>query len=191
MVVSRAANSDTFKVTTPADHEIVITRLFDAPKRLVFDAMTRPEHVRRWWGLLDERYSVPVCEIDLRPGGAWRFVGRGPMGEVVFYGVYREIAPPTRLVFTEIYAPFPDAESVVTAVFTEENGKTRLTASCAYPSREVRDIVMKSGMEKGAALELRQAGRRGHGARAGRGLTPTRAGLKPCATEASVLRTEG
>ena len=152
MVVSRAANSDTFKVTTPADHEIVITRLFDAPRRLVFDAMTRPEHVRRWWGLLDERYSVPVCEIDLRPGGAWRFVGRGPMGEVVFYGVYREIAPPTRLVFTEIYAPFPDAESVVTAVFTEEHGKTRLTASCTYPSREVRDTVMKSGMEKGAAL---------------------------------------
>jgi len=152
MVVSRAANSDTFKVTTPADREIVITRLFDAPRRLVFDAMTRPEHVRRWWGLLDERYSVPVCEIDLRPGGAWRFVGRGPMGEVVFYGVYREIAPPTRLVFTEIYAPFPDAESVVTAVFTEESGKTRLSASCTYPSREVRDIVIKSGMEKGAAL---------------------------------------
>ncbi len=152
MVVSRAANSDTFKVTTPADREIVITRLFDAPRRLVFDAMTRPEHVRRWWGLLDDRYSVPVCEIDLRPGGAWRFVGRGPMGDVVFYGEYREIAPPTRLVFTEIYAPFPDAESVVTAVFTEENGKTRLTASCTYPSREVRDTVMKSGMEKGAAL---------------------------------------
>ena len=152
MVVSRAANTDTFKVTTPADHEIVITRLFDAPRRLVFDAMTRPEHVRRWWGLLDERYSVPVCEIDLRPGGAWRFVGRGPMGEVVFYGVYREIVPPTRVVFTEIYAPFPDAESVVTAVFTEENGKTRLTASCTYPSREVRDTVIKSGMEKGAAL---------------------------------------
>ena len=152
MVVSRAANSDTFKVTTPADHEIVITRLFDAPRRLVFDAMTRPEHVRRWWGLLDERYSVPVCEIDLRPGGAWRFVGRGPMGEVVFYGVYREIVPPTRVVFTEIYAPFPDAESVVPAVFTEENGKTRLTASCTYPSREVRDTVIKSGMEKGAAL---------------------------------------
>ncbi len=152
MVVSRAANTDTFKVTTPADREIVITRLFDAPRGLVFDAMTRPEHVRRWWGLLDERYSVPVCEIDLRPGGAWRFVGRGPMGDVVFYGEYREIAPPTRLVFTEIYAPFPDAESVVTAVFTEERGKTRLTASCTYPSREVRDTVMKSGMEKGAAL---------------------------------------
>jgi uncharacterized protein YndB with AHSA1/START domain len=152
MPVSRAANSDTFKVTTPADREIVITRLFDAPRRLVFEAMTKPEHVRRWWGHLDERYSVPICEIDLRPGGAWRFVGRGPMGDVTFYGVYREIDPPKRLVFTEIYEPFPDAESVVTAEYSEENGKTRLTATCVYPSREVRDAVVNSGMEKGAAL---------------------------------------
>ena len=92
MPVSRAANSDTFTATTPSDREIVLTRLFDAPRHLVFDAMTKPEHVKRWWGLLDERYSVPVCEIDLRPGGAWRFVGRGPQGEYTFYGVYREIA---------------------------------------------------------------------------------------------------
>jgi uncharacterized protein YndB with AHSA1/START domain len=152
MVVSRAANSDTFKVTTPADTEIVITRLFDAPRRLVFDAITRPEHVRRWWGLLDERYSVPVCEIDLRPGGAWRFVGRGPMGDVVFYGEYREIAPPTRLVFTEIYAPFPDAESVVTATLTPEHGKTRLNATSKYPSKVVRDMVLGTGMERGAGI---------------------------------------
>ena len=82
--------------------------------------MTKPEHVRRWWGILDDRYSVPVCEIDLRPGGAWRFVGRGPEGEVGFHGVYREIAAPERLVFTEIYDPFPDVESVVTSVFVKE-----------------------------------------------------------------------
>jgi uncharacterized protein YndB with AHSA1/START domain len=118
----------------------------------VFEAMTRPEHVRNWWGILDERYSVPVCEIDLRPGGRWRFVGRGPQGDVEFYGVYREIAPPERLVFTEIYAPFPDGESVVTSVLTEEGDKTRLTATCLYPSKDVRDTVMSSGMEKGAAL---------------------------------------
>ena len=92
MAVSRAANSDTFKATTPSDREIVLTRLFDAPRRLVFEAMTKPEHVRRWWGILDDEHSVPVCEIDLRPGGAWRFVGRGPKGEYAFYGVYREIA---------------------------------------------------------------------------------------------------
>lgn len=152
MVVSHSANTDTFKVSTPSDREIVLTRLFDAPRRLVFEAMTRPEHVRRWWGILDERYSVPVCEIDLRVGGRWRFVGRGPHGEAAFHGVYREIAAPDRVVFTEIYEPFPDAESVVTAEFTEEGGKTRLTATCVYPSIEVRDTVIKSGMARGAGL---------------------------------------
>jgi uncharacterized protein YndB with AHSA1/START domain len=152
MAVSSVANSDTFQATTPSDREIVLTRLFDAPRRLVFDAMTKPEHVRRWWGCLDERYSVPVCEIDLRPSGAWRFVGRGPQGEFAFHGVYREIAAPDRLVFTEIYEPFPDVESVVTSVFTEEGGKTRLTVTCLYPSVEVRDSVLETGMTRGAAI---------------------------------------
>ncbi len=76
MVASRAANSDSFKVTSPSDHEIRMTRLFDAPRHLVFEAMTKPEHVTQWWGRLGEGYSVPVCEIDLRPGGAWRMVNR-------------------------------------------------------------------------------------------------------------------
>lgn len=152
MPVSHVGNSDTFKATTPSDHEIVLTRLFDAPRQLVFEAMTRPEHVRRWWGILDDRYSVPVCEIDLRPGGSWRFVGRGPTGEAAFHGVYREVAPPDRVVFTEIYEPFPDAESVVTAVFTEEGGKIRLTATCLYPSLDVRDMVLGTGMTRGAGI---------------------------------------
>jgi uncharacterized protein YndB with AHSA1/START domain len=152
MPASRVANSETFTVTTPSDREIVFTRLFDAPRRLVFEAMTRPEHVRRWWGILDDRYSVVVCDIDLRPGGSWRFVGRGPTGDVAFRGVYREIDPPERLVHTEIYEPYPDVESVITTVFTEEGGKTRLTAVCVYPSVEVRDMVLKTGMEKGAAI---------------------------------------
>ena len=152
MPVSSVANSHTFKVTTPSDREIVMTRLFDAPRHLVFEAMTRPEHVRKWWGNLDERHSMTVCDIDLRPGGAWRFVGRHPGGEVEFYGVYREIDPPNRLVFTEIFAPYPDVESVITAVFTEEDGKTRITSTCVYPSLDVRDMVIKSGMERGAAI---------------------------------------
>jgi uncharacterized protein YndB with AHSA1/START domain len=152
MVVSRTANSETFQVTTPSDREIRMTRLFDAPRQLVFDAMSKPEHVRRWWGRLDERYSVTVCEIDLRPGGAWRFVGRGPNGDYAFRGVYREIDAPGRIVFTEIIEPFPDAVSVVTGVFTEEAGKTRLTVTAAYPSLDVRDMVVKSGMAKGAAI---------------------------------------
>jgi len=146
------ANSDSFKATTPSDREIVLTRLFDAPRRLVFEAMSKPEHVRRWWGILDDRYSVTVCEIDLRVGGAWRFVGRGPRGEFGFHGVYREIAAPHRVVFTEIFDPFPDVESVVTSVMTEEHGKTRLTVTVLYPSPEVRDSVLNTGMARGAAI---------------------------------------
>jgi len=151
MIGSHAANSDTFKVTTPSDEEIVLSRLFDAPPQMVFEVMSRPEHVRRWWGQLGEGYSVPVCEIDLRVGGKWRFVNRHPKGEVTFYGEYREIDPPGRLVFTEIFADYPDTVSVVTSVLTEEKGKTRLTATVRYPSKEVRDMVMGTGMAKGAA----------------------------------------
>lgn len=147
-----AANSDTFKTTTPSDREIVLTRLFDAPRHLLWEAMTKPEHVRRWWGNLGDGYSVPVCEIDLRVGGRWRFVNRHPQGEAAFYGEYREIVRPDRIVFTEIFEPFPDAESVVTSVFTEEGGKTRMTVSCIYPSRDVRDMVINSGMSRGAGL---------------------------------------
>ena len=152
MAVSRVANSDTFKTTTPSDREIVLTRLFDAPRRLVFDAMTKPEHVRRWWGKLDDKHSVPVCEIDLRVGGRWRFVNRHPKGEVTFSGVYREISAPDRLVFTEFFEPFPDVGSLVTTVFTEEGGKTRMTVTCLYPSLDVRDMVLSTGMSKGAGL---------------------------------------
>ena len=151
MVVSGAVNSGSFKVTTPSDQEIRMTRLFDAPRTLVFDAMTKPEHVRQWWGCLGEGYSVPVCEIDLRPGGAWRFVNRHPKGEAAFHGEYREIAPPSRLVFTEIFEAFPDTVSVVTAELTEEGGKTRLIATVQYPSLDVRDAVIASGMARGAA----------------------------------------
>jgi uncharacterized protein YndB with AHSA1/START domain len=147
-----AANSDTFQVATPSDQEIRITRLFDAPRRLVFDVMTKPEHVKRWWGCLGEGFSVPVCEIDLRVGGKWRFVNRHPEGEAAFHGAYREITPPSRLVFTETMEPHPEPGSEVTAVFTEEAGKTRLTITARYPTREVRDMVLGSGMERGTAI---------------------------------------
>lgn len=152
MAVSSAADSDSFAVTAPSDREVRLTRLFDAPRHLVFEAMTRPEHIRRWWGCLGEGYSVPVCEVDLRPGGRWRFVNRHPKGEVTFHGVYRAIDPPDRLVFTEVMEPFPEPGSLVTALFTEENGKTRLTVTAEYPSLEVRDMVLQSGMERGAAI---------------------------------------
>jgi uncharacterized protein YndB with AHSA1/START domain len=152
MVVPSAANSDRFKVTTPSDLEIRMTRLFDAPRPLVFEAMTKPEHVKQWWGRLGEGYSVPVCEIDLRPGGAWRFVNRHPKGEAAFHGEYREVTPPSRLVFTEIFDQFPDSVSVVTAEFVDEGGRTRFTATVRYPSPEVRDIVLNSGMTRGAGI---------------------------------------
>jgi uncharacterized protein YndB with AHSA1/START domain len=93
-----------------------------------------------------------VCEIDLRPGGAWRFVNRHPHGEAAFHGEYLEIAPPDRLVFTEIFEDFPDTVSVVTTVLTDEGGKTRMTATVRYPSVEVRDMVLASGMARGAGI---------------------------------------
>lgn len=153
MAVSRVANSDTFKVSTPSDQEIRMTRLFDAPRQLVYDALTKPEHVRRWWGCLSENHSVTVCEIDLCVGGKWRFVHRGPEGEYpAFYGEYKEIEAPGRLVYTEIFEPYPDSGSLVTQILTEENGKTLLDLNCRYESLEVRDMVLKTGMEKGAAI---------------------------------------
>jgi len=153
MPVGSVANSESFRMTTPSDLEIRLTRLFDAPRALVFEAMHTPEHVKQWWGCLAQGYSVPVCEIDLRPGGTWRFVNRLPNGkEVAFHGVYREIARPERVVNTEIFEEYPDVESVVTTILAEEQGKTRLTVTAAYPSVEVRDMVLKSGMDRGAAL---------------------------------------
>jgi len=152
MAVGSATNSHTFTVTTPSDQEIRMTRLFDAPRHLVFEAMTRPEHVKRWWGCLGDGYSVPVCEIDLRIGGRWRFVNRHPKGEAAFRGEYREITPPGRVVFTEIFEDFPDIVSVVTAELSDEGAKTRLTATVRYPSTEVRDMVMSTGMSTGAGI---------------------------------------
>ena len=151
MLASRAANHDSFEVSTPSEAEIRMTRLFNAPPALVFEVMSRPEHIRQWWGQLGEGYSVPVCEVDLRVGGKWRFVNRHPKGEAEFYGEYLEIDAPHRLVFTEIFAPFPDSPSTVTSVLTEENGKTRMTATVRYPSQQVRDMVIGTGMANGAS----------------------------------------
>lgn len=147
-----SANSNSFKVTTLSDREISLTRVFDAPRRLVFEALTKPEHVKQWWGRLGEGYSVPICEIDLRVGGSYRFVNRHPKGEAAFRGEYQEITPPSRLVFTEIFEQFPDSVSVVTTELTEEDGKTRFTAIVRYPSLEVRDMVLTSGMARGSGI---------------------------------------
>ena len=142
-------NTGTLKVTTPTDREIVMTRVFDAPRSMVFDAFSKPELLKRWFG--PRGWSLVVCDVDLRVGGGFRFVMRGPDGkEMGMRGVYREIVAPERSVHMESFDDYP-GESQVTAVFIEQGGKTTLTATVLYPSKEVRDIVIKSGMEHGAA----------------------------------------
>lgn len=153
MPVSSVANSKSFQVTTPDEREIMLTRLFDAPRAQVFEVLTKPEHIKHWWGNLGPGYSVPVCEADLRVGGKWRYSNQMPSGDLAtFYGVYHEITPDSRLVYTEIFEPFPDVESMVTTELTEEDGKTRMTVTAVYPSKDVRDGVLATGMERGAAL---------------------------------------
>lgn len=142
-------NTGTLKITTPNDNEIVMTRVFNAPRKLVFDAFTKPELMKRWFG--PHGWSLDVCEIDLKVGGGFRFVLVGPDGvRMGMRGVYREINAPAGSVHTESFDDYP-GESTVTSVFTEDNGKTTLTATVSYPSKEIRDLVIQSGMEHGAA----------------------------------------
>jgi uncharacterized protein YndB with AHSA1/START domain len=142
-------NAGTLKVTTPTDREIVLTRVFDAPRHLVFEAWSNPELLKRWFG--PRGWSLEVCEVDLKVGGTWRFVLQGPDGtRMGMRGIYREIAPPDRVVHTESFDDYP-GESVVTGVLVEEGGRTTLTGTVTYASKEIRDAVLASGMEHGAA----------------------------------------
>ncbi len=145
-------NAGTLKVTTSTDREIAMMRVFDAPRRLVFDALTKPELVKQWL-LGPPGWSMPVCEIDLRVGGAYRFVWRGPDGtEVGMGGVHREIVAPERLVSTERFdESWYPGEALVTNVLIEQGNKTTLTLTVRYESREARDIALKSPMEQGVA----------------------------------------
>ncbi|HEV2034449.1 MAG TPA: SRPBCC family protein [Candidatus Dormibacteraeota bacterium] len=141
------------KVTLPSDQEIKMTRVFNAPRELVFEAYTKPEHVRNWWG---PRSSTSVVfEAEVRPGGKWRYVILDRDGhEVPFTGVYQEVTPPERLVYTETYdvEPFNLGDPALnTATFTEEAGRTLVSVTTVYPSKEVRDYVLTTGMEGGAA----------------------------------------
>jgi uncharacterized protein YndB with AHSA1/START domain len=142
-------NTGTLKVTTPSDREIVLTRVFDAPRNLVYDALTKPELLKRWFG--PRGWSLVVCEVDLKVGGKWRFVLRGPDGsEMGMSGTYRELVRPERTVHTESFDDYP-GESIVTGVLVEHGGKTTLTGTILYESKEIRDAVVNSGMEHGAA----------------------------------------
>ena len=139
--------------TTPSDREIVITRRLDAPRRLVFDAWTKPEHLPHWM-LGPDGWTMPVCEIDLRPGGAWRFVWRRSDGaEMEMRGEYREVVPPERLVNTESWGgDWP--ETLNTLVLTEQGGRTTMTSTTLYPSKEARDAALRTGMKEGMSLSF-------------------------------------
>ena len=144
--------SGTAKVTLPTDEQILITREFDAPRQLVYKAWTTPELVKRWWS--GHRGEVTSAEIDLRVGGSWRYVMIASGGfEVAFHGEFHEIVPDERIVTTEMYEgaePLPAAdEPVNTITFTEIDGRTRLEVLTQCHSRELRDMIIESGMESG------------------------------------------
>ena len=140
--------SHTMTVTTPSDLEVAMTRVFDAPRRLVWKAWTTPEHLQQWM-LGPEGWTMPVCEMDLRPGGAYRSVWRRANGqEIEIPGVYKEVTPPERLVSTESWgAGWP--ETINTLTFTEDAGQTTVTLTMRYPSKDARDAALKTGATDG------------------------------------------
>jgi uncharacterized protein YndB with AHSA1/START domain len=148
------ASSGTATVTLPTEEQILITREFDAPRHLVFEAWTTPELVKRWWS--GGRGEVTVAEIDLRVGGKWRYVmvAHGEF-EVAFHGEFREIVPNERIVTTEVYEmpgaePLPAADEPLNIVsFAEADGRTTLTVLVQTTNKELRDMIIDSGMESG------------------------------------------
>jgi uncharacterized protein YndB with AHSA1/START domain len=138
------------KVTLPSDREIVVTRVFNAPRQLVFEAWTQPEHVKRWFGGCGNM-TMTVCDIDLRVGGTWRYVLHDSSNgtDHGFSGEYREIVPPERLVSTERYEPVPNSDHLNTLTLTEQDGKTTLHIHIQHQSMEQRDGHLQSGMEVG------------------------------------------
>jgi uncharacterized protein YndB with AHSA1/START domain len=145
-------NTETLTITTPSDREVVITRVFNAPRTLVWDAMSRPDLLKRWlFG--PAGWAMVVCEEDRRVGGSFQWAWRGPEGaEMTMRGVYREVVPPERVVRTERFELGCDAqaaEQLATLVLAEQGGRTTLTLTVLYPSREARDATIASGMEHG------------------------------------------
>jgi uncharacterized protein YndB with AHSA1/START domain len=140
------------EITTPSDREIAMTRTFDAPRRLVFDAFTKPELIKRWLGVR-AGWTMPVCEVDLRVGGKYRYVWRGPKGnDMGMDGVFREIVAPERIVATEKFdESWYAGEAVDTTVFVEKGGRTTVTMMVRYESKEARDGVLATPMATGVA----------------------------------------
>ena len=143
----------TMTLTTPSDTEVTMTRVFDAPRELVWEAWTNPKHVPNWL-TGPEGWTMTRCEIDLRVGSEWRFAWRKDDGEeMAIHGVFKEIAAPERLVSTEVWGgDFP--ETLQTLTFTQENGKTKFTNTLLYPSQEARDAALKTGMADGTEMSF-------------------------------------
>jgi uncharacterized protein YndB with AHSA1/START domain len=142
--------TEALRITTPTDREVVLTRVFDAPPHRVFDALTKPDLLKRWYG--PSGWSLEVCDIDLKVGGRWRFVVRRPDGKAIGQkGVYREIVPAERIVNTESWEDWDPGECLVSTVLVEQGGLTVFTSTVLFPTREVRDTVLKSGLEGGSA----------------------------------------
>lgn len=137
------------RVVASGSTSLVLTRTFDAPAPLVFAALTEPDLLRRWHGA--RGWRLTACEVDLRPGGAWRFVSAGPAGaEMELHGLFHEVEPPVRLVQTEVHRDWAEGEALVTTVLDETDGCTAMTVTARYSSAEVRDAVVRSPMERGA-----------------------------------------
>ncbi|HEY1783789.1 MAG TPA: SRPBCC family protein [Roseiarcus sp.] len=152
-----AAKNETI-VERTSDRELTVTRTFDAPAHIVFDAWTRPDLLKRWWAPKSTGVSLFECEQDLRVGGAYRFAfGRDPKDPEVFSGRYLEVDPPSRLVLTQLYERMADLGDVVaTLIFEESRGRTRLTLHQRFPSKEALEGALASGMERGMRLTLDQ-----------------------------------
>jgi uncharacterized protein YndB with AHSA1/START domain len=157
--MSTKANSPLNDGTTlelPSEREILISRVFAAKAKVVFEAVTKPEHIRRWWAPRS-RGEMVSCDVDFRVAGKWRYVMRAQNGmQFGFSGEFLEIEVPTRVVQTEIFDPFPDSVATVTLLLVESAGQTKMTVRSLYPSQAVRDQVIASGMEDGMRESYRQ-----------------------------------
>jgi uncharacterized protein YndB with AHSA1/START domain len=143
------SNRNQMTVTLPSDREIVLTREFAAPRDLVFEAYSSAEHLKHWWG--QAASTITVCELDFRPGGAWRMVERDANGdEYAFRGEVREVARPERIVQTFEWEGLPGHISLETVQFEDLGGRTRVVATSVFDSVEDRDGMLQSGMEQGA-----------------------------------------
>lgn len=144
-------NNITVTITTPTDREAVVTREFNAPASLVFDALTKPDLIKRWYG---PPGAIEHCDSDARAGGSWRFVSNMRGKQVVQYGTYQEVSAPRRFVRTERWEDWDPGETLVTVDLVEANGKTLMTQRIVFPTQEVRDVVMKGGLTQKGTSEF-------------------------------------